>query len=228
MRPLMFLAGVALALSTAVAHAQGRIITVTGTGEVSAPPDMATISLGVTTEADEAAAAMAANSEAVSRVIERLASAGIEDRDMQTSTLSLSPRRTQPGPEREREITGFVASNSLTVRIRDLPALGDILDAALADGANTLGGLTFGVADDAALREAARRAAVADAVETAAVLADAAGVTLGPVQDVTQVGDRGGPRPMARMDMAMSESVPIAAGETSVTAEVRMIFAIGD
>ncbi len=227
MRPLMFLASVALALSTALAHAQGSI-TVTGTGEASAAPDMATISLGVTTEAAEAAAAMAANSEAMARVIERLASAGIEDRDMQTSTLSLSPRWTQPGPEREREITGFVASNSLTVRVRDLPALGGILDAALADGANTLGGLTFGLADDAALREAARRAAVADAVETAAVLADAAGVTLGAVQEVTQVGDQGGPRPMARMDMAMAESVPVAAGEATVTAEVRMIFAIGD
>jgi len=223
----MFLASVALALSTALAHAQGSI-TVTGTGEASAAPDMATISLGVTTEAAEAAAAMAANSEAMARVIERLASAGIEDRDMQTSTLSLSPRWTQPGSEREREITGFVASNSLTVRVRDLPALGGILDAALADGANTLGGLTFGLADDAALREAARRAAVADAVETAAVLADAAGVTLGAVQEVTQVGDQGGPRPMARMDMAMAESVPVAAGEATVTAEVRMIFAIGD
>jgi len=225
----MLLAALMLALSTPLAEAQGTI-EVTGTGEVSAPPDMATISVGVTTEAADAAAAMAANSQAMARVLARLTSAGVAERDLQTQTLSLSPRWSRPRPEREEEprVTGFVASNTLTVRVRDLPALGSILDAALGDGANTLGGLSFGIAEDAALREAARRAAVADAMATAKVLAEAAGVTLGAVQEVTDAGFQGGPRPLARMDMAMAESVPIAAGENTITVGVRMVFAIGE
>jgi uncharacterized protein YggE len=147
---------------------------------------------------------------------------------MQTSSLSLSPRRTPPGPDRVPETVGFVASNIVTVRVRDLDALGGILAAALGDGANTLGGLSFGVSDETALRESARRAAVADAMATARVLADAAGVTLGAVEELSELGASWGPQPMGRMEMAMSDAVPVAAGESTISSEVRMIFEIAD
>lgn len=218
----------AACLAAPSAEAAGTI-TVSGTGEVFAAPDRATVSVGVTTEAAEAAAAMRENSAAMAAVMARLGALGIAERDLQTSSISLSPRWEGPGPaDSAPRITGFVASNMLTVVVRDLEALGGVLDAALGDGANTLGGLVFGIADDAALRDGARRAAVADAAAKARVLAEAAGVTLGPVQEIVEGGDFGGPMPRARMDMAMAEAVPVAPGEVGLTVTVTMTWAIAE
>jgi uncharacterized protein len=225
MRPAAVLA--ALCLAAAPAAADGKI-TVTGTGEVSAAPDMATLSLGVTTEAEEAAAAMRANSEAMAAVLARLVALGIAEADMQTSNISLSPRWEPPRPaETEPRVTGFVASNMLTVEVRDLAALGGVIDAVVGDGANTLGGLVFGIADDRALRDAARRAAVADAAGKARVLAEAAGVRLGSVEEIVEGGEMGGPM-FARMDMAAAESVPVAPGEIDLQVTVTMTWEIDD
>jgi uncharacterized protein len=225
MRPAAVLA--ALCLAAAPAAADGKI-TVTGTGEVSAAPDMATLSLGVTTEAEEAAAAMRANSEAMAAVLARLVALGIAEADMQTSSISLSPRWEPPRPaETEPRVTGFVASNMLTVEVRDLAALGGVIDAVVGDGANTLGGLVFGIADDRALRDAARRAAVADAAGKARVLAEAAGVRLGSVEEIVEGGEMGGPM-FARMDMAAAESVPVAPGEIDLQVTVTMTWEIDD
>ncbi|MCB1313635.1 MAG: SIMPL domain-containing protein [Sedimentitalea sp.] len=204
-----------------------RQITVTGEGRVEAAPDMATISLGVTHENEQAKLAMEATSDAVARILERIAAMGVAPRDMQTRALSLSPvwsERTASDGNRAR-ITGFVASNTVMVRVRDLASLGRILDAVIEDGANDFNGLQFDVQNPEPLMDEARRAAVADAMARAALLAEAAGVTLGPVQSISE---QGGMRPMgAMMDMAMRESgVPIAAGEVSVEAMVSMVFAI--
>lgn len=218
----------ALALAgAALADDMPRQITVTGEGRVEAAPDMATISLGVTHENEQAKLAMEATSDAVARILERIAAMGVAPRDMQTRALSLSPvwsERTASDGNRAR-ITGFVASNTVMVRVRDLASLGRILDAVIEDGANDFNGLQFDVQNPEPLMDEARRAAVADAMARAALLAEAAGVTLGPVQSISE---QGGMRPMgAMMDMAMRESgVPIAAGEVSVEAMVSMVFAI--
>ena len=218
----------ALALAgAALADDMPRQITVTGEGRVEAAPDMATISLGVTHENEQAKLAMEATSDAVARILERIAAMGVAPRDMQTRALSLSPvwsERTASDGNRAR-ITGFVASNTVMVRVRDLASLGRILDAVIEDGANDFNGLQFDAQNPEPLMDEARRAAVADAMARAALLAEAAGVTLGPVQSISE---QGGMRPMgAMMDMAMRESgVPIAAGEVSVEAMVSMVFAI--
>jgi uncharacterized protein YggE len=218
----------AACLLAAPAQAAGKI-TVSGTGEVFAAPDMATLTLGVTTEAAEAAAAMQENSEAMAAVMARLSALGIGERDMQTSSLSLSPRWQEPQPgETQPGISGFVVSNMLTVEVHDLAGLGGVIDAALGDGANTLGGLFFGIEDDAALREAARRAAVADAAAKARVLAEAAGVTLGAVGEIVEGGDFGGPFPGARMEMALDGAPPVAPGEVGLTVTVTMTWAIAE
>ena len=112
--------------------------------------------------------------------------------------------------------------------MRDLDALGGVLDAVLGEGANTLNGLSFGVADDTALKDEARRAAVAAATRKARVLAEAAAVTLGPVTEIVEGGGFGGPFPSARMDMAMAEAVPVAPGELSLQATVTMTWTIGE
>jgi uncharacterized protein len=204
-------------------------MTVSGVGEVAAAPDMATISLGVTTEGMEAAEAMRRNSEAMTAVLAAVAAAGVAARDVQTSSLSLSPRWEPPRPnESEPRVSGFVATNMVTVAVRDLAALGGVLDAVLGEGANTLHGLSFGVADDTAVKDAARRAAVADATRKARVLAEAAGVTLGPVAEIVEGGGFGGPLARARMDMAMAEAVPVAPGELSLQATVTITWTLGE
>ena len=215
-------------LAAAPAWAEATM-TVSGVGEVAAAPDMATISLGVTTEATEAAEAMRRNSEAMAAVLAAVAAAGVAERDVQTSSLSLSPRWEPPRPnETEPRVSGIVATNLVTVAVRDLDALGGVLDAVLGEGANTLHGLSFGVADDTALKDAARQAAVTDATRKARVLAEAAGVTLGPVTEIVEGGGFGGPLPGARMDMAMAESVPVAPGELSLQATVTMTWTLGE
>jgi uncharacterized protein YggE len=204
-------------------------ITVSGTGEAAAAPDMATLMLGVTTEGPEAAEAMRRNAEAMAAVLAELAAQGVAERDVQTTSLSLSPRWEPPRPnETEPRVSGFVATNLVTVVMRDIGAVGGVLDAVMAEGANSLNGLSFGLSDDAAIRDAARRSAVADAAAKAQVLAEAAGVTLGPVTEIVEGGGFGGPFPQARMDMAMAEAVPVAPGEVSLQVNVTMTWAIAE
>jgi uncharacterized protein YggE len=219
----------ALALATTLpARAEPPVpqITVTGEGRVDRAPDLATISLGVTTQGDTAAAAMAANSEGVAAVLANLAAAGIEPRDIQTSGLSLNPNWTGYGSSATPQIDGYTAMNSVTVRVRALDGLGTVLDAAVQDGANTLNGLTFGLADPDPAMDEARIKAVADAQRRAGLLAGAAGVTLGPVLTISESFGTGAPAPMYRMDAAASAPVPVASGEVSLVASVTITWAL--
>lgn len=231
LKTFTFLAAALLAAAASLAHAEERRITVNGTGTVEAVPDMATITLGVTNENAEAVQAMQATSEAVTQILARLEEMGIEPRDVQTRDLSLSPVWTgRRGLEGEvPRITGFVASNRVFVRVRDLDALGSVLDAVIRDGANDFGGLSFGVQNPDPLSAEARTKAVENAMEKARQLAEAGGVPLGQVISISDHG--GGGRPMMRMaEMSMADAggVPVAAGEVTVEASVSMVFAIGD
>lgn len=219
-----------LSLATVGYAAGERMITTTGRGAVDAVPDMASLSIGVTHQAPEADAALARTSQAVQEVIDRLAALGIEPRDMQTRGLSLQPlwSRPQNNGAPSRTITGFVASNSLTIRARDLSTLGALLDAVVSDGANTFNGLQFSLQDPEAALAEARRAAVADAMARAHQLADAAGVNLGPIQSISETGAT--PRPVM-MEMAaarVASDVPVAPGEVSFSAQVTMVFTIAE
>ena len=215
-----------LAVPTAAIADTTGTISVTGSATVNVVPDLATLSLGVTTSGDTAAAAMAANSAAVTAVIARLKAAGIADRDMQTSNLSLNPNWVPDASGTTSVIKGYVASNMLTVRIKALDTTGAVLDAAIADGANTLNGLTFGLQNDRPKQDEARRAAVADALARAKLLAEAAGATLGPILSINEVeGFQPGPQPMFKSSDAMA--VPVAAGEVGVSASVTITWVLG-
>ena len=206
----------------AFADASGTL-TVTGTAIVNAAPDQATLSLGVTTTGATAAVAMGANNDAASAVIARLIAAKVAERDMQTTGLSLNPNWVMNAAGTAQEIQGYTASSTLTVRIDALDTAGAILDAAIADGANTLNGLTFGLTDPRPLEDDARQAAVADALTRAQVLAQAAGETLGPIVSITEGG--GGQQPMPMLFKAAADSaVPLAAGEVGVSAEVTIVW----
>lgn len=222
-----------LSLSTALALffvqgalAQGlRTITVTGEGIVETNPDQATISLGVTSVADTAVAALAANSEAMTKMMAQLSAAGVAAADLQTSNLSLNPNWGSYSSSSSSEIDGYTASNLLNVRVRDLDALGEILDAAVTDGANTMNGITFGLSEPNPVMNEARTRAVADATSRAGVLAMAAGANLGPIVSITEGGTFPGPAPMFRAD---ASSVPIATGELAMTASVTVTFEIAE
>jgi len=232
MRHISVLAPLALAIALFAASAPAqdapRTITVSGMGEVAAAPDMAIVNVGATSEAETAAEALSATSVAVTAALEVLTGAGIEARDLQTSSVSLSPRMVWPtdGNGAPR-IEGYVASNQVTARVRDLERLGEVLDAVVSSGANTLSGVSFELSEPRAAEDAARRAAVTDARARAALYAEAAGVALGPVQ---QISEEGSAAPMQRMmaaEAAMSDAaVPVAPGELTISARVRIVFAI--
>jgi uncharacterized protein YggE len=219
----------AFALTTALAWPIASLadavgtLTVTGSATVHVVPDLATISLGVTTTGDTAAAAMAANNDAVSAVIGRLIAAKVADRDMQTSSLQVNPNWVANSDGSGQVIKGYVASNMLTVQIKALETTGSVLDAAIADGANTLNGLTFGLQDQRPVEDQARRAAVADAQARAKLLSEAAGEKLGPIVSISE-GGASEPRPMPMFKMADSAAVPVAAGEVGISADVTIVW----
>lgn len=200
-------------------------ISVSGEGQVFAVPDMATITLGVSAQAKEAAAAMDETSAVTAAILDRLAAFEIDARDVQTSDLTLDPiwADRQSSMDTPR-INGFESSNRLTVAVRDLDQLGDVLGAVLSDGANRLSGLSFGMQDPAPLLAEARRAAVADAMARAQVYAEAAGLRLGPVLSISE-GGVSYPRPEMALSMR-AEAVPVARGETGISATVNMVFAL--
>lgn len=229
MNKLIVAAALAAGLASS-AVAEDRTITVTGEGSVEAVPDMATVTLGVTRTAPEAGAALDATSAAIADVIARLEALDIAARDMQTSGLNLQPVWSQPGTDgaRNREITGFSASNRLTVRVRALETLGTVLNETVQEGANTFDGLRFSLQDPDTAIAAARADAVRDAKTRATQIAEAASVQLGPVLSISE--ETRSPRPVA-MEMAsarMSDSVPVAAGEVSLTVTVSARFAIAE
>ncbi len=198
--------------------APGRI-TVTGEGQVDAAPDIATITLGVQVRGDTAAAALAANSERLGAVLARLKAGGIADRDLQTSGLGLGPSFDYSREGQPPRIVGYEATNMLTVRVRDLTRLGAVLDQAVGDGANTLNGLAFGLAEP--------QAALQDARRKAEMMAAAAGVSLGAVLEMSE-STGGGPQPYFRgAPMAMeAAAVPVAGGEVSLSVQVSITWEI--
>lgn len=222
---LAMTAALALPLAAPAFAQDAAIVTVTGEATVEATPDSATISLGVTTDGTTAAEAMAANSAAVQAVIDRLKLAGIEDRDLQTSNLSLNPNWVGYDSGQTPTISGYIASNMLSVRVRALDSLGAVLDAVITDGANTLNGLTFEVAQPRPVLDLARQQAVEDAKARATLLAEATGGKLGKVISVTENAGYGAPVPMFRSDAAQA-SVPVAGGQVGLMASVTVTYEI--
>ncbi len=206
-----------------------RVISVSGMGEVSAPPDQASISLGVISEARTAQDALRANSRAMQGVFEQMNELGIPEENIRTSNFSISPQYPpyNANNNEPRRIVGYQVSNTVAVLFEDIDAVGAGLDAVVASGANQLHGISFSISETDALMREARIAAVADARARAETLARAAGVTLGRVLSINESGFSG-PQPvyMARAEMAFDSAVPIAGGQQTLTSSVSMTFEI--
>lgn len=217
----------AAAQSTGAREPNPRI-TVTGEGEVSVAPDMAIIGLTVLREADTARNALNANSAAMKEVIAALKEAGIADRDLQTSQFSIQPRYSQPPRDKPQEprIIGYSVTNSVTVRLRDLGKTGEIIDKTVTLGVNRGGNISFVKDDLKDTMTEARKRAVADAMDKAKTLAEAAGVKVGRVIAISETGGRERPVMMAAapMRMAAEAAPPIEAGENTYRARVNLVL----
>ena len=221
----------ATALSTPVFAAGSMQIT--GHGEIMAAPDTAYVTSGVTSQGTTAKEALDANTADMSKLIETLKAAGIESADIQTSGFSVSPNyvysdaRDANGYQLPPKIVGYTVSNGVTVHIRDLAALGAVLDQAVTVGANTISGITFAVEDPTELYDEARRAAFADAKSKADLYAEAAGVELGALALISeQTGYNNPPQPyMFKAEAAMASDrgiVPVEVGQLTFTIDVNV------
>jgi hypothetical protein len=206
-----------------------RRIVVTGTGEIRARPDIAVISAGVIVQSETASAALAENSRAMSAVLQQLRTSGLAEQDLQTSQFSVTPLYESQPPERETiappRIIGYQVSNQVTASVRDIDQLGAVLDALVSAGATNIDGPSFDIADPEQLLGEARDAAVADALARARRYAAAAGVELGEILSIEEASSFMPPRPMMRAE-AMAADVPIAPGQTELSASVTVVFAI--
>lgn len=200
-------------------------LTVTGEGRSTAAPDMAMISLGVSTQAATATEAMSQNASRQKAVIDALKAEGIEARDIQTSGLGLQPMM-EYADGKAPKLVGYSAQNSVSLRVRDIAGLGGVLDKLVATGANEISGISFARDDMSAAQDDARAGAVTEARRKAELMAKAAGMRLGELRALSDAPVVEGPRPMMAMmrDAAKAEATPIEAGELSVTAQVTAIF----
>jgi len=209
-------------------------ILVTGQGSADLAPDMAILTLSVTRQAETARAALDANSLAMKEVLTAMKSEGIESRDLQTLGFSIQPNYIYPPPKSsgEREpprIVGYTVRNSLTVRVRDITAVGGILDKSVSLGVNEGGNIMFTNDDPSEAITQARIDAVNDAMAKANTLADAAGVKTGKLIEISEQTFNPRPMPMARAEMSLarsSDAVPVAAGENTYKVTVNISYAI--
>lgn len=201
-------------------------LTVAGVGEVEAAPDIAEIEAGVANESKVAADALNANNVAMQALFENLASFNIESTDIQTTAFNVFPVYSRG--QGERRINAYRVENRIRVKVRDLDRFGEILDSLIGKGANVVHSINFAFADAKILQDQARVAAVENAREKARLYAKAAGVTLGKVialQEENLSGFAPTP-PMARTMRAEAASVPIAAGQGSLSVRVTVSFEI--
>lgn len=220
----------AIAISTwlaapALAQTLPPAISVTGEATVSVPPDLAQIDAGVTSDGKTAREASDANNAAMGKVLLALKGAGIDEKDYQTSRLSLQPQyapnRSGPSP-----VVGYRASNRVTAKLRDVTKVAAVIDVLVGAGANELGGINFMVSQASKLLDEAREKAIADARRKAEIYAKAAGVTIGEPLGIAEEGGSGPPVFRSKMAAPMAAGAPVAQGEETLSVTVSVSWAI--
>lgn len=211
----------AAADDTALLHV--TTLNLSAEGEVDSVPDQATISFGVQTQAPTAAAAMRSNAQKMSAVIAAVKAAGVEARDIQTAALNLNAQYADR-PNQPPLVSGYQATNSVSVIVHDLPRIGSTVDAVLAAGVNQINGVDFGIANPQPLQDEARRRAVKTLQTRAELYAGAAGLRLGRLINLSEGG--GEPRPfMAKVSLrANAMQTPVEPGQLTVRIEVSAVY----
>lgn len=193
------------------------------TGEVTRVPDVAIISTGVVTRSVTAGGALQQAAARMARVRAALKAAGVEDRDIQTSNISLNPEyryETNQSPK----LTGYSASNTLSVRFRDIASSGKILDALVAEGANQINGPTLTIDKPELALDEARARALASGRARAELYARSLGMRVVRVVSVNESGGYAPPPPMPIMIRAQAAESKIDPGEQKLQVNLAMTF----
>ena len=206
-----------------------RTLTVSGTGRVNAVPDVADVSLGVFEQAKEAAEASQQAAVSMDSVVQALLAMGIDEKDIQTTSISLNAR--YDWNKDPAEIVGWDASNLVNVTVRDIETVGDVVDAVVESGANQINGISFRVEAPTEAQMLARTAAVEDARTKADQLAADAGVE---IVGIVSISESGGQQPqpiyMAREEMAFAAdaaaATPVLPGEVELSVNVSIQYEI--
>jgi len=206
---------------------QGTLLSISAQGRSESRPDLATVSLGVVTEGATAAAALSANAQRMNGLIAALRRAGVAERDIQTTNVSVNPQYVYQENQAPR-ISGYQATNTVNARVRNLDNLGRVIDASVNAGGNTVNGVSFSHQDPDAQADAARRDAMTEARRIAALYAQAAGLSVHRIISISEGAAYSPPFPMpmmARMEaMAAPAPTPVAPGEIETTASVSVMF----
>jgi uncharacterized protein YggE len=240
MRQLLLAAAVSSLLPVAPALAQiaptphprivaieGALLTVNAEGEVEGAPDIANVNLGVTTEGQNAAAAMQANAQRMNGLVASLRRAGVAERDVQTANVSVNPQYVY-GEGVPPRITGYQASNTVNVRVRNLGNLGRIMDAAVSAGGNTVNGVSFALDDPEPRLNQAREEAMRKARTRADLYARAAGMRVHRIVSISEGYNVQPPWPqeivVTGSRLASAAPTPVQPGEVRTNATVTVVF----
>lgn len=236
-RLALYATAAGLTLTTVSASAQetrpmmvpidGTVLEISADGTSTRIPDLAVIQAGVVTQAATAGDAMRQNSTRMATVLAALRRAGIAERDIQTSSVSLSPQYRYAQNE-SPVITGYQASNQVTVRFRDIAKSGAILDALVSQGANNISGPNLTIDKPEAALDEARTAAIATARARAELYAKAAGLRVDRILSISESSAMPvPPRPMmmARMEAA-ADATQVVAGESELTVSLSVRFVL--
>ena len=225
----VFLAGCS-SLGPSASDGSVRRMNVSGTGTVDLSPDIARVNIGVRSQSPDVGQALDENTANAEEIIQQLMDLGVEQNDIQTRNFNVFPQQNrEPGPEGEIEETQiFVVENTVSVTVRELDSLGEILTAVIQEGANTIHGVTFDVEDREAAVEEARGLAIEDAKAHAEAIAETAGVSLGAIYSIGI--DESGGAPAARaMEMpaaAAAGEVPISGGQLTIRVTANLTYEI--
>jgi uncharacterized protein YggE len=204
-----------------------RTINVTGSAQSNLVPDVAYIAIGVQTQNDNATQAMSGNNTLAQQVMDAIKALGVDAKDIRTTSFNIYPSQQY---DQNNQLTGtiFVVDNTVSVTLRDLQKIGDIVGAAVTAGANNINSIQFDVLDKSTALTDARKAAVADAHKQATELAAAAGVILGDVQSISFSNNYPISVPMAdnKTSSIRGDSVPISTGQLTITVDVNVVYEI--
>lgn len=230
----ILLAGAALVLSPmSIAQAanveimaQNPVIELSVSEQVDSAPDTATFSTGVETKAPTATQALRDNSAQARAVIDRLKSLGIAEKDIQTTGINLRADYDYDRDSRENRFVGYVVSNQVSAKVRDLPKLGKILDALVSSGATNLNGPSFSISDDSKLKDVARERALANAKSRAMTYARAEGYSGVRVLSINESMSHQSDAPMMRMEASAGSSdvPPIAPGQVGTVVSLNITY----
>ena len=237
--PLLLASALALSLTTMMANAQtapvqavvpgdGTLLSISAQAESRRVPDVATMSTGVVTQAADANAAMRENATQMTKVVAAIKAAGVAERDIQTSGISISPQYRY-AENQPPVITGYQASNTVNLKVRDVGSLGKVLDSLVAQGANQVNGPMFEVDEPDEAYDEARRAALDKAKARAEMYARSMDMRVRRIVSISEGGGYQPPMPMMKpmsMERAQDAS-PVAPGESALSATVNVVFELG-